>query len=191
MKKIQNHSGFTLIEMLVALVIMICLVIGISVGMDAGSRIYSDAIFEADSANLAGILNTAIGDILRYSKQIKVNDGKWKDSSGTNIPAEVAPFVFTSSDYGIGDAYFVVDTSSGVLQMKNLRDAQVVELINSGSYPNLRIQNFVAAYHPAERDLTTDIITSGGYFTVSYEVCSSVNSEKVRQVESIVRLMNN
>lgn len=191
MKKLKNQSGFTLIELLVALVILICLVIGIGVGMDAGSRIYSDAIFEADSANLAGILNTAVGDILRYSEGVQENTDKLEDSVGGYVMKDTAPFVFTSYDYGIQNAYFVTNSTTGVVQLKNLNNEHTVELINTGAYPDLMIKDFKVTYEKAVKDATTGAVTSGGYFIATYEIHSTTDTDKVRNVEYIVRRMNN
>ena len=49
MKKSRRNSGFSLIELLCALLILVILVIGIGVSMDAGVGIYRDATFEASS----------------------------------------------------------------------------------------------------------------------------------------------
>ena len=75
MKKYFNRSGFTLIEVMTALLITVMLVVAMGTSMSAGMRIYKDATFESDSASMAGILNTALGDILRYSEDVKVNQG--------------------------------------------------------------------------------------------------------------------
>lgn len=185
MKRQRKNAGFTLIEMLVALLIMVMLVMGMGVGMDAGSRIYRDATFEADSATLAGILNTSLGDILRYSinvKEIDPEDEGVEDSS--------VSFVFTSLDYGIQDAYFYTPmnedgTSKGVLQMKNLRNNRVVDLVNTGAYPELLVSDFQITYSPR---IAPGI--EGGFFEISYTISSATDPEKTREVQSIVRLMN-
>lgn len=187
MKKIKNNAGFTLIELLCSLLILVILVMGIGVGMDTGSKIYRDATFESDSATLAGILNTSIGDILRFCSVTDTDDIR-------NLPegfdkTEV-PYVFTSLDYGIQHAYFYTPvyedgTSMGVLQMKNLKNDKVVELVNTGAYPELVISNFVITYTPRANPGI-----QGGYFTVKYDIFSETDMTKVRNVEMIVRLMN-
>ncbi len=187
MKKLKNNAGFTLIEMLCALLIMVILIMGIGVGMDTGSQIYRDATFESDSATLAGILNTSIGDILRFSSVTKSDEIR-------NLPEGFDPtkveFVFTSLDYGIQHAYFHTPvyedgTSMGVLQLKNLKNDKVVELVNTGAYPELVISNFECKFTPRANPGI-----EGGYFTVTYKIYSESDMTKVRNVEMIVRLMN-
>ena len=190
MRKLKNKAGFSLIELLCALLILVLLVMGIGTGMDAGMNIYEDATFEAESASLAGILNTSLGDILRYSQNIRINNDKLEDSSGSYVVKEDVGFVFTNIEYGIQDAYFYTpmkegNVSMGVLQMKNLRNANVVELVNTGAYPDLVISNFkIVFYDQSETGV------GGGYFTVKYDIFSATDMQKVRKVEMIVRLMN-
>ena len=138
MKKYFNRSGFTLIEVMTALLITVMLVVAMGTSMSAGMRIYKDATFESDSASMAGILNTALGDILRYSEDVKVNQGTasnpqagFIDSDGQYIVREQVAFVFTNMEYGIRDAYFYIPTVSGsenegILQMKNLKNSNIV-----------------------------------------------------------------
>lgn len=193
MTKQKKNAGFTLIEMLVALLIMVFLVLGMGVGMDAGSRIYRDANFESDSATLAGILNTSLGDILRYSINVKETDpvpAGTDEETAAQIAEDDVDFVFTSLDYGIQDAYFYTPigddgTVKGVLQMKNLRNNKVVELVNSGAYPELVVSNFSITYSPRVAPGV-----EGGYFEISYIISSASDSEKTREVSTIVRLMN-
>ena len=187
MKKLKNNAGFSLIELLCALLILVILVMGIGVGMDTGTQIYFDATFEADSATLAGILNTSIGDILRFSS-VSQTDGMRNLPEGFST-TEV-PYVFTSLDYGIQHAYFYTPvyedgSSKGVLQLKNLKNDKVVELVNTGAYPDLVISNFVITYTPRANPGV-----EGGYFTVTYNIFSESDTTKKRDVEMIVRLMN-
>ena len=194
MKKLTNKAGLTLIEMMVALLIMVFLVLGMGVGMDAGSRIYQDAVFESDSATLASTLNTSLGDILRYSREIRENDGVLENYNGDYIVEEDVGFVFTNYEYGIQDAYFYTPiyedgTSKGVLQMKNLKNAEVVELINAGTYPNLVVSNFEITYVAAGSN-SEGAAGRGGYFDISYTIYSVKDESKSREVECVIRLMN-
>lgn len=187
MKKLKNNAGFSLIELLCALLILVILVMGIGVGMDTGTKLYYDATFEAESATLAGILNTSIGDILRFSTVVE-SDTVRNPPEGFDF--ESIEYVFTSLDYGIQYAYFYTPvfedgTSKGVLQLKNMKNDKVVELVNTGAYPDLVISNFVATYTPRANPGV-----EGGYFTVTYDIFSESDNTKTRNVEMIVRLMN-
>ena len=187
MKKLKNNAGFSLIELLCALLILVILVMAIGVGMDTGTKLYFDATFEAESATLAGILNTSIGDILRFSSVTMTENI-------TNVPEgfdkTAVPYVFTSVDYGIQHAYFYTPvyedgTSKGVLQLKNMKNDKVVELVNTGAYPNLVVSDFNITYSPPSGSGV-----QGGYFEISYQITSELDSSRTRMVETIVRAMN-
>ncbi len=221
-KKLQSKAGMTLIEILAALLILVFLVLGMGVGMDAGSRIYREAVFQSESASLAGILNTSLGDILRYSSEVKIwvdevngEDQKDWDTALKKYNADhgfklkktdlisknqrqtllergddQVGFIFTSTDYGIRDAYFYTPldedgTYKGVLLMRNLRNEAEVELVNGGSYPNLVVTNFTITYSPR---MNPGI--EGGYFALSYTIYSSVDPSKSKEVECIIRHLN-
>lgn len=195
MKRQRKNGGFTLVEMLCALLILVLLVMGIGVGMDAGSRIYRDAIFESESATLAGILNTSLGDVLRYSISVREVTAEEIQEQGDSVGIPLSTdsskrYVLTNLDYGIQDAYFYTPphesgVNMGVLQIKNLRNNKTVELINAGAYPDLLISDFEIIYHERLRPGI-----EGGFFEVSYVIHSESQPEKTREVETIVRLMN-
>lgn len=206
MKKLRNNKGFTLIEMMAVMAILVILIMGMGSTMDAGAEIYQEASFEADSGSLAGILNTALGDILRYSYNgeadnwlIKINgeenDEYFKTSDGTYLLPEEVPFVFTNLEYGVMDAYFYTPvyadgTTKGVLQIRNLKNANVVELVNTGAYPDLVISNFVITYTPQGKTTEGGQTLRGGYFNISYDIFSEKHEGFQRHVETVVRLMN-
>ena len=96
MKKLTSKGGFTLIEMLATLLILVFLVLGIGTGMDSALRIYDEARFESNSAAMANIVNTSLGDILRYSENLTTpgDEEFFVDSSNTKVPD--VEFVFTN-----------------------------------------------------------------------------------------------
>ena len=193
--KARAKRGYSMLEMLVALAILVFIVMGIGVGMDAGLGIYKEAIFEADSASMAGIINTNLGDILRYSSRVTVNEGtNLKDASGTIIPKDDVAFVFPSKEYGIHDAYFYTPilpdgTSKGVLQITNLKKDKTMELVNSGAYPDLDIMNFEIIYYKTGT-AANNMVGRGGYFEATYRIVSVKDPTMTREVSTVIRLMN-
>ncbi|MBQ8238135.1 MAG: prepilin-type N-terminal cleavage/methylation domain-containing protein [Oscillospiraceae bacterium] len=198
----RMNAGFTLIEMLAVLVVLVILVAGMGATMNTGMLIYNEAVFESDSASMAGILNTALGDILRYSVDIEINEGTaanpedaFVDASGSYILKDDVGFVFTSVEYGIRDAYFHIpyeqgNKARGVLQMRNLVNSDIVELVNIGAYPDLMVNDFEITYvAPGAPDSNGNPLR-GGYFEISYEILSKSNPQLKREVETVVRLIN-
>ena len=192
MKKLTSKGGFTLIEMLATLLILVFLVLGIGTGMDSALTIYDEARFESNSAAMANIVNTSLGDILRYSENLTTpgDEEFFVDSSNTKVPD--VEFVFTNYEYAVRDAYFSLKNSSnttdGILRMRNLRDGNVIELVNTGAYPDLKIGNFDITY--LAKSTGDDGNPTGGYFTVNYKVFSEKDSNLTKDVQYIIRCMN-
>lgn len=184
----RANAGFTLIEFLVSVAIMMVLLAGIGVGMDTGSKVYRDASFETDSAMLADTLNNSLGDILRYSQNVRENDGIFQDSLGNNLNIYQAPFVFTNLEYGVQDGYLVVSSENGgnVFEIRNLRNSDVMELVNTGAYPNLTVTDFTLAYVSPERDSGGDT----GYAEISYVIRNVNNPSLNKQINMVIRFMN-
>lgn len=170
MNKLRNKSGMTLMEMMVSILILVLLVVAMGTGMNSGMRIYEDALFESNSASLANIVNTTLSDILRYCEVTKVS----------NAAAGEAEFLVTNLDYGIKDAEFLLGDgeTQSVLQMKNALSEYSIDLVNTGSSPELKITNFKITYNEI------------GYFEIEYTIVSRVNTSKTRKVTSVVRLLN-
>lgn len=203
MKKLRNSSGLTLLEMLASLLILVILVVGMGTAMNSGAKLHQEAVFASDSAALARILNTALGDILRYScngtdsdLDIKINGQPddqgnpvyFLDAEGQSLTPEEVGFVFTNPEYGAADAYFCI--SEGVLVLRSLRDHDMRELVNAGAYPNLLISNFEIVYVPEGSLSDTGEVLRGGYFHIRYHICSEIHRELTHSVETAVRLMN-
>lgn len=186
MKKIKNHAGFSLIEMLTAIAILVLMIGGMGTGLSAGVHAYSEAMFESNSAALEGIINAAIGDVLRYSEEVVPNPAK-KDSSVPGFKAENGDvfgkdqldFVFSNFEYGVRNAYFRLDDSKTILQLKELQRTEPVKLVNSGAYPDLAVSNIFVTYNE-----------KGHYFIVKYDIVDTVEVGRERSVNYTVRQMN-
>ena len=199
MKKLFNRSGFSLIEMMATLVILVVLVVAMGTGMTSGMKIYKDATFEADSGSMSGIVNTSLGDILRYSENVRINEGTisnpsagFVDSDGAFITRESVGFVFTNYEYGVQNAYFHLSQGGdeeGILQIRSLNNAREPELVNTGAYPDLMITDFEIIYVPRGLD-SEGSPGRGGYFLINYVITSRSDASKTREVETVVRLMN-
>ena len=170
MNKLRNKSGMTLMEMMVSILILVLLVVAMGTGMNSGMRIYEDALFESNSASLANIINTTLSDLLRHCEVASFSDPALPDQE----------FVITNLDYGIKDAYFQLGDGAdqSVLQMKNSLSGYTIDLVSTGSSPNLSISAFHITYVDSQ------------YFQIEYTISSKMNAEKIREVSFVVRLLN-
>lgn len=182
----RAKAGFTMIELLVSVVIMVFLAIGMGAGMDSGSKVHRDASFETDSAMLADTLNSALGDLFRYSKDIRKNTDVFQDSLGNQHNHYYVPFVFTNLEYGVQDGYLTMDTDAdGKIQIRNLKNSDCFYLVNAGAYSNLRITDFHLDYVSP----TEDTGGNTGYVVASY-VIHNANNTLSKEISTVIRFMN-
>lgn len=76
MRKIADKKGFTLIEMLMCIVILLMVASLCTTGMNYAFVCYQDSVFESDSQMLEDTLNMYIGDILRHATDVKTSTGE-------------------------------------------------------------------------------------------------------------------
>lgn len=194
MKKLKTKAGMSLMEVMVALLIMVLLVVGMGTGMDAGMRVYADAHFESSSASMAGIVNTSLNDVLRYAQDIHAPEA-------TLTPPPLGGLVFTNLEYGLRDAYFVVPSDGdgkGSIQIiaPTAEGVKTKALVNSGAFPELQVISFSITYIAKGAsgsfttvDGTTKTVNDGGLFYVQYKIANK-DGTKTRDAETVVRLMN-
>jgi prepilin-type N-terminal cleavage/methylation domain-containing protein len=190
MKRIKSKAGFTLVEVMVTILILLMLYSGVVIAMDVGGKIYRESIFESHSSLLAESLNNHLGDILGNASEITVNDGIITDDYGKKLYKEDVPMVFTNSSYGAQDAYLTASpVSPQTLVIKGLHTTDAYQLVNTGTYPDLAVTNFKITYH-AKSNSTTDGTGYGGYCTIQYTIQSTNNSSLSKEVNTVVRLLN-
>lgn len=77
MKKLKNAKGFTLVETLTCMLMLVILGGICSTGMEFAMKCYQETVFESNSQTLASSLETYINDILRYATDVQTGaDGK-------------------------------------------------------------------------------------------------------------------
>ncbi len=186
MERNRAKAGFTMIELLVSVVIMVFLAIGMGAGMDSGSKVHRDANFETDSAMLVDTLNSALGDVLRYSKDIRENKDVFQDSLGNQHNHYYVPFVFTNLEYGVQDGYLMLDSEgTKTIQIRSLKNSDQYELVNVGAYSNLNVTDFHLSYvSPAE-----DTGGNTGYVVATY-VIHNANNTLSKEISTVIRFMN-
>lgn len=177
MEKIKNSAGFTLIEMMTTILILVILVVGIGTGIDSATKVYDEATFYSDSDVMASTINTAISDLLRFSTGIHTH------SDGVSV-------VFSNKDWAVADAYLYVpavpegtdpDTVQSMIYMKMLKDDSDLALINKGIYPNLEVK---------DGSFTLSYDGNNGVFTVNYTIISTENPDFTREASCSVRVLN-
>lgn len=94
-RKLRSSGGFTLTEMLAAIVILLLTVTALGAGISASVRVYQQSVTLSEAGTLLSTLTEAVSDELRFAENIIVET----DASGARH------LTFTSVNYGV-DASF-------------------------------------------------------------------------------------
>lgn len=176
MKRMKSKAGFTLMEMIVTLLVLVIMTSGVTFSMSAGARIYQESVFESHSALLMDTLNNSLSDILRNSTKAWALEAAEKDA----YPGDVN-YAFSNPDYGASSAY--IYEYYGVLKIFSA-GSDGVDLVNTGAYPDLEISDCEIRY------IAEQAGNYGGHFTISYRIVSTKNPSLSREVSTVVRTLN-
>lgn len=163
-RKRNNRQGFTLVELLCAMLVMALLGMVVSVGISTAVRIQRESTFIAHSDVLTATLNTSMSDVLRFSS---VNTQKTEERDDGRI-------YFSNQEYMITDGYIFVDTDGHVGVHMNDTDDTVRYFISNGTYTGLEVQAEGAA---SEGGFSLSYDKDTRLFTGSYTVREKTSGE--------------
>lgn len=169
-RRLCGRAGMTLVETLMAVLIITLLTSVIFIGSQAAARVAVQDTFAAESQSVADTINRALSDVLRYAEDITT------DSAG-RVTA------YTSSEYGISDGSLRVGTGEFgtqdtghiyLLYVVGDKDASI-SLLSNLSYSGLMV--VPADYTPGSgADISGfDLRYSGGVFAGSYRLYDSAH----------------
>ena len=131
----RKNAGFTLVEMLCAVIVLLLVSALMAVGVQLATKAYSREITHSEAQVLLSTLRTTVSDELRYAGTTEV--------SGSTI-------TFFSQTYG-DDASFSVDENGQVLLKNN-------KLLSKNAYPyGIKAQVNLTAYDSTSRIFTVEI----------------------------------
>lgn len=136
-KKLKSNRGFTLVELLAALAIVVMMSLMMSVGVSVGASVQRESTFVAESDLLASTVNTALGDVLRYAKVRVVEPAapggeeaasyEQLEAMKTLLKNEDGDQCLIDTDgYGIAGGAVVLDSYGGDATKKRLAISQYV-----------------------------------------------------------------
>lgn len=149
LKKLRSQSGFSLFESILALLIVVILTTGITVGVNAAQTIYQRSVFYSECQVLAATLDTALSDVLRFSSDVVEEDGVVK---------------FTNANYSVVKGHITRKDGWLYLNLSDEKadteeDAPLTLLLNGGVYSSMELTQFTMHY--------ADSVFSGSYEIVS------------------------
>ncbi len=163
-RRLRSHAGMTLVETLMAVLIITLLTSVIFIGSQAAARVTVQDTFAAESQSVADTINRALSDVLRYAEYITT------DSEG-RVTA------YTSSEYEISDGSLCVGTGTedaGHIYLSTGGTGNI-PLLSNLSYSGLMV--VPADYTPGSGDDISgfDLRYSGGVFAGSYRLYDSAH----------------
>ena len=90
LKKLKSKKGFTLVEMMACVLTMTMIGLICTLGLNMATRSYNESLFESGSQMLESMVDTSLGDVLRYSYDIDVAaDGSKRVTELSNATFDV------------------------------------------------------------------------------------------------------
>lgn len=154
MKKLKSKKGFTLIEMLVCVVTLMLISLICTTGMNMASQSYNKSMFESNSQALEYMLNTSIGDMLRYSKDVTVEEDD---------------IFFTNEVYNINNGKLLVE--DGYFTILRDKDTTQKALIVAAT-------NYVGGMYIEGSSFTLEYDPSTKVYTGTYKIKSNLTSQE-------------
>lgn len=145
----RHKQGFTLIETVVALLIVTMLSVVLVTATRTALNVRSNEEFESESEMLAATVNIALGDVLHFAQYSP--DAAYAGG----VPA------FTNRGYGILKGHILVKNGRFYINATDCEDtdetATLLILVSKGTYTTTSIANFTMEYDEATQ------LFSGGY----------------------------
>lgn len=157
-RKLRSRSGMTIVETLMAVLIIALLTSTIVIGTQAAMRVTYQETFVAESQSVADTINRALSDVLRYAQNITTDD----DSRVTS---------YSNAAYGVSDGILHVGTGTNdaghIYLVYASEDTGKIPLLSNLSYSNLKVvpADFTVG---SSLDSRFDLRYKDGVFTGSY-----------------------
>lgn len=153
-RPLRSSAGFTLVEMLAALIVVVLLTGVVATGVSAGMTMYKQTTFTSESEALSSTIDSALSGSLRYAQRTS-------DGSAYTITYRSTPISSLSPES-------IVTTSGGKLYWGMGTDHP---LLNDSAYTDCIVSSITVA--PKASDGET-------VFDVTYTITSKTDSSKTK-----------
>ena len=154
MKKLKTKKGFTLIEMTVCILTLAMVALICTTGYSLAMKSYNDSKFESNSQMLESMLNTSLGDVLRYAYYIS-DDGT---------------VIFSNDDYRLDGGEITVENGRLIYMDEDTKEF----LVSTYSY----VDGLYIDEDTFTLDYVTDFESGNKMFKGSYTICCEFTSQK-------------
>ena len=161
----RRGRGMTLMETLLATLILALLSAVVLSGSRASVSSYEEGTFAAESGNVSALINTALSDVLRYAASVTVDDAG-------------AVTAYSAPEYGITDGRVCVgsqESDRGRIYLKyDPQDGKKsAALLSDLSYAGLSVVSADNTYQlNADGSAVFALTYADGVFTGSYRLCN-------------------
>ncbi len=132
----NNNKGFTLVETLAAVTVLLLMTAGLAIGVSAAAKTYRQMTFTNNSETLRDTINTAFSDVLRYARDVEASG----DADGH--------VYFSTNDYqaAVISGYVTLD-KDGKLIVVNRKDRSIQNpFLNDKAYAGMHLEDFKLVY---------------------------------------------
>lgn len=142
-KKLGQKRGYSLLEALLAVLIISLIAVAVSSGLSAATKVYREAVFSSNSQILQDTINAAASDILRFAKDVNTVNGP---DGGT--------VCFCNSEYGaVTDEGYIGEKNGYLYLFANSSDSGGL-LVNTGAYDDMKVSDFRMSYEESAKIFT-------------------------------------
>ena len=168
-QKIRSSKGFTLVEMLACVVILLLMGVVCSTGINLANNSYQVSLYESNSQMLESTLDSYLGDILRHATSVQT------ETDGDMV------LYFTNESYQMYDGWISVspreEDAGGMFIICRDRDTTPSLLVSGNVYAEtLYVEGFTLHY-----DADTQL------FTGTYVIKSMILDDMARECEFAYR----
>lgn len=176
-KKIHDQRGFTLVEMMAAVLVLILLILLLNTGLNLAIKSYRDMTAEAETQLLLSSVSDVLSDELRYARDIVLTTpaggaGGVGGADGTGGAGGVGEAggdadSIPATDQIEGNVQRFLSVSYGRNTVLSLKEGQLYagekRMLASGAYGNgdYRIQRLSIVYDDVEKIFKVDITVGG------------------------------
>ena len=169
MKKIKSEAGFTLVEMVAAVVVLVLLALMVGTGINMAMHAYETVVAQSEAELLLSTAVDALADDLRYAWNVKPET----EPSWTGYD-HVTGFTYSSDSFGDGVRLCVKKNEGKIIAKteENSKFDQQVLSINAGaygsnkSYKEYSVDGMFIKYDPDKNTFTIHLkVTDGSGIT--------------------------
>jgi len=165
--KLRTKRGFSLLESLITLTIVLIITVCVTIGISASNRLYRKSLFSSESEILSSTIDIALSDILRYSTNVINTDG--------NIS-------FSNSNYSVVNGHLLVKDGRIYINVSDENPDDVM-----GPYLKTIVGNSTYTTIDAS-ELTLDY--SDGVYTGSYTLTSNFDTSLSKTFDFTFRTLS-